>query len=94
MNENEVVSEFQKNSQQKIRIILSEFKGKKLIHIRLFYQNKQGEYRPTLKGVAFGAECYPDLKRAIQKLEETLIEQGLLDPDDLTVAMEEITLDE
>jgi hypothetical protein len=36
-----------------IRVHLEEFRGKTLLHIRYYFQDKNGELMPTKKGVTF-----------------------------------------
>ncbi len=64
-----IIYEFDRNSIEKVRILLEEFKGKKLIHIRIFedYKDDKG-YRPTTKGVAIDVSLASELRKGIDKL--------------------------
>jgi hypothetical protein len=70
-NENDII-EIEKNSREKIRISLSEFKGKKLIDMRIWYVDKEGEYKPSKKGLSISIDKYDELKNAILKLENMI----------------------
>jgi hypothetical protein len=64
-----IIYEFDRNSIEKVRISLEEFKGKKLIHIRIFEDYKDGKgYRPTTKGVAIDVSLASELRKGIDRL--------------------------
>ena len=70
---NEVVACFEKNSMEEVRVSLTEFKGKELIDLRVFYQPEgEEEKRPTKKGITISPDKFPDLKKAILALEKAL----------------------
>ena len=68
-----LIYDFNKNSQEKIRIEISELKGRDLINIRIWYQAQDyntGEiiYKPTQKGVTLNVSQFEELKTGIEKL--------------------------
>jgi len=68
-----LIKDIQRNSSEIIRIEVSEFKGKELINIRIWYQavdEKSGDvvYKPTQKGVALNIAEFEQLKDGIDKL--------------------------
>jgi hypothetical protein len=64
-----IIYEFDRNSIEKVRILLEEFKGKKLIHIRIYEDYKDGKgYRPTTKGIAIDVSLTSELRKGIDKL--------------------------
>ena len=70
-----IIKDIQRNSSEIIRIEISEFKGKELINLRIWYQTlENGEvvYKPTQKGVALSIEKFDELKEAVIKIEEYL----------------------
>jgi hypothetical protein len=79
----ELVSSFEKNALEEVRISLTEFKGHQLIDLRVYYISQDGEPRPTKKGLAISVGLYPELKEALVKLEQILKEKDLL-PDSET----------
>jgi hypothetical protein len=73
----EVIASFEKNSMEEVRVSLTEFKGKDLIDLRVYYQPEDGEEkRPTKKGITISPEKFPELKKAILALEKVLQQQG------------------
>ncbi|HNR12032.1 MAG TPA: transcriptional coactivator p15/PC4 family protein [Thermodesulfobacteriota bacterium] len=74
----ELVARFEKNSFEEVRISLTEFKGKDLIDIRVYYQPEgEEEMRPTKKGITISPEKFTELKKGIQQLEKALKDKGL-----------------
>jgi hypothetical protein len=80
----EVISKLPKNARETIFLSLSEFKGRRLVDIRVHVPGEQdGEWVPTRKGVSLAVGLYPAFKQALDELEEALVAQGLLDREDL-----------
>jgi len=75
----EVIAQFQKNSREEIRVTINEFKNNKYIHLRTYVGFEGDEKKPTPKGIAIAVELYPELKKAMELLEKSLAEQGLID---------------
>ena len=73
----EVIASFEKNSMEEVRVSLTEFKGKELIDVRVYYQPEDGEEkRPTKKGITISPEKFPELKKAILAVEKVLQKKG------------------
>ena len=69
-----LIKDIQRNSNEIIRIEVSEFKGKELINIRIWYvaarDNDGNEvYKPTQKGIALDIAEFDELRKGIDKLE-------------------------
>ncbi len=80
----EVISQVPKNAREVLFLSLSEFKGHKLIDLRVHVPGDQeGEWVPTRKGVSLAVGLYPEFKKALGQLEQALLDQKLLDPEDL-----------
>jgi len=80
----EVISKVTKNAREVVFLSLSEYKGHRLIDIRVHVPGDQeGDWVPTRKGLSLAVGLYPDFKQALSQLEEALIDQGLLDLEDL-----------
>ncbi|MCX5890519.1 MAG: transcriptional coactivator p15/PC4 family protein [Deltaproteobacteria bacterium] len=80
----EIISQITKNAREVVFLSLSEFKGHRLIDIRVHVPGDQeGDWVPTRKGVSLSVGLYPAFKQALVQLEQALIKQGLLDPEDL-----------
>ncbi|NBU98807.1 MAG: transcriptional regulator [Spirochaetia bacterium] len=50
-----------------LRIMISEYKGKKLLNIRIWYTDKEGELKPTQKGITLSPEDYEAFKNGIDE---------------------------
>jgi len=80
----DVISQVTKNARETILFSLSEFKGRRLVDIRVHIPgDREGEWVPTRKGVSLAVGLYPAFKQALAQVEQALISQGLLDPEDL-----------
>jgi hypothetical protein len=83
----EVISQVTKNARETVFLSLSEYKGHRLIDIRVHVPgDEEGDWVPTRKGVSLAVGLYPAFKQALAELEEALVKQGLLDREDLTPA--------
>ena len=51
-SESEAVCEIGGNK----RVTVSKYQGKPMVHVREYYQNKNGEWAPGFKGLAFNRE--------------------------------------
>ena len=58
----------QKNSTEQVRLSVNEYKGKKYIDIRTYFEADDGDYKPTKKGVALSVDLYNELKEGIESL--------------------------
>lgn len=71
-DQDQVIHSFEKNATEEVRMGLSEFKGHKLLYIRVFAENDEGEYIPTKKGITVNRACLPALAEGIRKLQEAV----------------------
>jgi Transcriptional Coactivator p15 (PC4) len=74
----EVVAKFEKNSREEVWVSLDDFRGRKLINIRVHYRAENGDWMPGKQGLAISADRYRDLAEAVLKLGEKLRTEGLL----------------
>lgn len=73
------VAVFAKNKYQDVKVRLSEYQGNDVIDIRIWTQPPQGDEKvPTGKGVNINVKLFPELKKALEKLESDLKEGNLL----------------
>jgi hypothetical protein len=83
----EVISKVAKNAREVLFLSLSEFKGHRLIDLRVHVPGDQeGEWVPTKKGVSLAVGLYPEFKQALAQVEQALLDQKILDPEDLEEA--------
>lgn len=95
-----LIKDIQRNSKEIIRIEVSEFKGRELINIRIWFQSIDGDgnviYKPTQKGVALNIKEFQELKDGILRLEEYIQDQqkGSVPDQPLELESEEPMSDE
>lgn len=77
-NSNQVVARFEKNSREAVWLSIDEFRGRKIINLRVHYRGEHGEWLPGKQGLAISLDRYRDLAEGILKLGEELERQGLL----------------
>lgn len=61
-----------KRKNGEVRVNLEEFKGKVLMHIRYFFQDKNSEFFPTQKGVTFTPDQLDDLLNLVSEAKASL----------------------
>lgn len=68
-----LVASFQKNALETVKIKLTEYKGKKVIDLRVWVKDLGNkEEIPTHKGLTIGRELFGELNKGIQELGRTL----------------------
>jgi len=69
MQNNHLIHEFKKNSFEKIRVELCNYRGQDVINIRVYYKVDEAanNWRPTQKGITMRTDLIPELNRAINK---------------------------
>ena len=50
--EDKVIGEIEKNKGEVFRVTVQEFKGSRFVDLRVYHRDRDGELRPTTKGVA------------------------------------------
>ena len=64
------------SSTQKLLFSISNFRGKKYIDIRTWFQDQAGEWKPTKKGIHFDFEKFQNFESMVKILEKiTSIDQ-------------------
>jgi hypothetical protein len=76
--ESVVITRFEKNKKEEVRVSLDTFHGRKLINIRVFYKDDDGTMKPGKQGLALSVDRYKDLAGAILELGQSLKSSGLL----------------
>jgi hypothetical protein len=73
------IATFKKNKFQEIRVGVREFKGNDLVDIRTWTMTQgSDDMVPTAKGVSINVQIFKDLKNALAKVEEVLIENRMI----------------
>jgi hypothetical protein len=60
-----LVSEFEKNNAEMVRIHLIEWKAQTYVDIRVWYRGDDGALHPGTKGIRLNAELLPELRSAL-----------------------------
>jgi hypothetical protein len=74
----EVTGEMEKGWNEKIVFGVSEFRGKNYANIRIFYEDDEGEWKPTKKGISVNLEDFIEFKRRVEELDNYLQEKGYI----------------
>lgn len=61
-----LLATFPRTDRTEVRLTLSQFKGRQLIDLRLYFQSDAGEWLPTRKGCAIQPGELPDLQAALE----------------------------
>ena len=73
------IATFKKNKFQEIRVGVREFKGNDLVDIRTWTMTQgSDDMVPTAKGVSINVSIFKDLKDALAKVEEVLVENRMI----------------
>lgn len=77
-----LIKDIQRNTNEIIRIEVSEFKGRELINIRIWYlagRDADGNdiYKPTQKGVALNINEFSELKDGVDKLSKYIEDKNM-----------------
>ena len=67
-----LVARIAKNPTEEVRVSLTSYRGHELVDIRVFFQDEQGEWRPTKRGVSLSVDSFTELREAVVKAEEML----------------------
>jgi len=62
-----LIAEFDKNSAEKVRVTLQEWRCQTYFDLRIFYQDDKGAWLPTKKGITVNVELLGELRSAIDK---------------------------
>ena len=78
---NQLVTNFQKNKFEEVRVYVKEFKGYDLLDIRVYTSTKDSpsDRVPTGKGLSLNVSHFGDLKNAILELETVLKENKFIE---------------
>ena len=73
------IATFKKNKFQEVRIGIREYKGNDLVDIRTWTLTQGTEAMvPTAKGVSINISLLPDLRKALENVEQVLKENSML----------------
>ncbi|SER58482.1 Transcriptional Coactivator p15 (PC4) [Faunimonas pinastri] len=78
MSDDLLIAEIRKNARETIRVVLNEFKGQRLVGLRVWYRDADGQMKPGREGFACRIEQLPELADAVSRGLETAREKGLV----------------
>jgi len=81
IEEDVVVGSIPKNQREEIRVTLSNFKGHDLVGARVWFKTKDGDPRPSQKGITVNVRVLPELIGLLEQAEKKAIELGVLDTE-------------
>jgi hypothetical protein len=67
-----VVARFEKNSREEVWVSIDDFRGKKIINLRVHYRSETGEWLPGKQGLALSVDRYRELAEAVLRIGEHL----------------------
>lgn len=77
-SDSDLISRFEKNKKEEVRVSVDSFHGRKLINIRVYYRDDDGSMKPGRQGIALSVEQYKDFAGAILELGQHLKSKGLI----------------
>ncbi|GAB4249643.1 MAG: hypothetical protein Kow00109_25690 [Acidobacteriota bacterium] len=78
----EIVGEMEKGWNEKILFSVTEFRGKNYADIRIYYEDDEGEWKPTRKGVTVSLDAFPEFFKKVEELGKYLREHGYISGED------------
>lgn len=96
------VAIFSKNSREKVHVNLTEFCGRDLLDIRIYWSPDNMNWNPSKKGISIGIEKLPLLLAALHQAADFLgqdapdpadNEEALLTPEEKGVMCEELRIE-
>src|SRR5215813_13196640 len=82
-NMDELIAQFEKNATEVVRVSLTEYRKRKLVDVRVYYSDDEGQYRPTKKGLSLSLDAYTYFKRPLAALDKPPQERDLISPEEL-----------
>ena len=79
IEEDVLVGSIPKNQREEIRVTLSNFKGHDLVGARIWFKTKDGDPRPSSKGITVNVRVLPELIGLLEEAEKKAIELGVLE---------------
>jgi hypothetical protein len=72
-----LVAEWPRNEREVLRIMLSKFRGRISIDVRVWFGTERGELRPSRRGVSLRLTEISDIRAGMRKAEEIAVEAAL-----------------
>ncbi len=78
------IGEFANRIGERCKVTLKSYKGKQRVDVRVHFEDEDGEWQPTKKGLNISVDDLPTLRRLITEAEQKAVHAGVLDPADHT----------
>ena len=62
-----LICDIEKNMKERIRVSIEAYRGSRFVDCRVYWQDEQGEWRPSKKGIALNGDCINEVIEALQK---------------------------
>ena len=62
-----IIGEIERGETEVLRVSMEEYKGRKYLDIRIYFENDAGEWKPTKKGVTVQTDRIDDFIELITK---------------------------
>lgn len=73
--EDKVLTKFQKNAIEEVRISVRYYKGQTLLDFRAWVENQQGQFVPTKKGLCLNLTQYERFVAALKEVDKELLKE-------------------
>lgn len=70
--ENKIIATIKKNEKEQIQVALAEYRGTTFIDVRVYWENDQGEWLPSKKGIALNKDSIDKVIDALQQASKKL----------------------
>jgi hypothetical protein len=67
-----LICDIEKNMKERIRVSIEEYRGSRFADCRVYWQDQQGEFRPSKKGISLNSDCIDEVIAALQKASKEL----------------------
>lgn len=67
-----LIAELEKNQKEKIRVSIEEYRGTRFVDCRVYWEDDQGNWKPSKKGIALNGDCIESVIEALQKASNEL----------------------
>ncbi len=67
-----VIGDIARNETEVLRVSAEEYKGRKYVDVRIYFENDEGEWKPTKKGVTIQPEKVEEFIELIKKAGKAL----------------------
>lgn len=78
------IGEVEKNSQEVIKVNLQNYEGTDLVDVRTYWENDEGNWIPTKKGISLTCYVIEDVIKLLQKASKKMQEQAESTEDNVT----------